>query len=79
MVYLILLTSQPPTPENQEREKILSSLKNITFLYIQAKLRAELIDLHDLLPKFDMGHKVYTIHYTLYTIHYTLYTINYKL
>mmetsp|Transcript_21860 Transcript_21860/g.48872 ORF Transcript_21860/g.48872 Transcript_21860/m.48872 type:complete len:1042 (-) Transcript_21860:89-3214(-) len=50
---------QPPTPENAAREGILSSLKNITFLYIQAKLRAELIDLHDLLPKFDLGHKGY--------------------
>ena len=50
---------QPPTPENMEREKILSSLKNIVFLYLQAKLRADLIELSDILAKFDRGHKGY--------------------
>ena len=29
---------QPPTPENREREQILSSYKNILFLYIQGKM-----------------------------------------
>lgn len=48
---------QPPTPENVERERVLSFLKNIVFLYLQAKLRADLIKLSDLLPKFDKGKK----------------------
>ena len=48
---------QPPTPENTEREAVLSSLKNIVFLYLQAKLRADLINLSDLVRKFDKGGK----------------------
>jgi hypothetical protein len=48
---------QPPTPENMEREAVLSSLKNIVFLYLQAKLRADLINLSDLVKKFDKGKK----------------------
>jgi hypothetical protein len=50
---------QPPTPENMQREAVLSSVKNIVFLYLQAKLRADLINLPDLVHKFDKGHKGY--------------------
>lgn len=50
---------QPPTPENMERERVLSSVKNIVFLFLQAKLRADLISLPDLVRKFDKGHKGY--------------------
>lgn len=50
---------QPPTPDNVEREQILSSVKNIVFLHLQAKLRADLIKLSDIMPKFDKGKKGY--------------------
>ena len=50
---------QPPTPENKAREEALSSLKNIVFLYLQAKLRADLIKLSDILPRFDKNKKGY--------------------
>jgi hypothetical protein len=50
---------QPPTPENAAREKLLSSLKNIVFLYVQAKLRADMIKMADLMPRYDKGKKGY--------------------
>jgi hypothetical protein len=48
-----------PTPETKEREKILSSYKNILFLYIEAKLLLENKDIHDIIPAYDNGSKGY--------------------
>jgi multidrug efflux pump subunit AcrA (membrane-fusion protein) len=48
-----------PSPETRERERILSSYRNIMFLYIDAKLRADGVEMSDLIPRFDIGGKGY--------------------
>jgi hypothetical protein len=48
-----------PAPETKERERILSSYKNVLFLYLDAKLTAEKLDLKELIPTFDEGKKGY--------------------
>lgn len=44
---------EPPGPENKEREKILTSHKNIVFLYLDAKLRHDGLDMTKVIFKFD--------------------------
>lgn len=46
-----------PTPELQERERILTSPKNFVFLYLDAKLRMENLELQKVIPKFDKDGK----------------------
>lgn len=48
-----------PTPESKAREKVLSSFRNIMFLYIDAKLKADDIKIADLIPRFDVKGKGY--------------------
>lgn len=48
-----------PSPETKERERILTSYKNILFLYIDAKLMQEKLELKELIPQFDIEHKGY--------------------
>jgi hypothetical protein len=48
-----------PSPETKERERVLSSYKNILFLYIEAKLTLEKRNIQDLVPEFDIGEKGY--------------------
>jgi len=43
----------PPSPETAEREKILTSHKNIVFLYLDAKLRSDGLDMAKVIFKFD--------------------------
>ena len=43
----------PPTPETAERERILTSHKNIVFLYLDAKLRKDGLDMAKVVFKFD--------------------------
>lgn len=48
-----------PTPETKEKERILSSYRNILFLYLDAKLTLENRHIMELLPDFDRGQKGY--------------------
>eukprot|EP01040_Poterioochromonas_malhamensis_P005054 gene5054-5417_t len=48
-----------PSPETKERERILSSYKNILFLHIEAKLLLENKDIMDLVVEFDKEKKGY--------------------
>jgi hypothetical protein len=48
-----------PTPETREREKMLSSYKNILFLFIDAQLKKERIELPELYSRYDLAKKGY--------------------
>lgn len=48
-----------PTPETREREKMLSSYKNILFLFIDAQLQKEKIELSELYNRYDLNKKGY--------------------
>ena len=47
----------PPSVENKEREKIISSIKNIVFLFLEAKMKENKLKLVDVIPKFDLSGK----------------------
>jgi hypothetical protein len=47
----------PPTPETAKREKILTSTRNIAFLYLEAKLLSEGLIISQVIPKFDKDKK----------------------
>lgn len=48
-----------PTPETREKERFMASYKHILFLFIDAKLKADNLDLRNLIPPFDKGGKGY--------------------
>lgn len=48
-----------PAPETKEREKMLASFKNILFLFIDAQLKRDKIELDDLFKRFDATSKGY--------------------
>ncbi len=50
---------EPPVPENEDREAIITNPANITFLYIESKLNQENTSLKKVVPKFDEGNKGY--------------------
>jgi len=49
----------PPAPENAAREAILTNAANITFLYMEARLKKEDKLLRQVMPLFDEGKKGY--------------------
>jgi hypothetical protein len=50
-----------PSPETKTREELLSNPKNIFFLFDEAQLIAENIDLKELFHRFDQGSKGYLL------------------
>jgi hypothetical protein len=50
-------TFQAPSPETAMREKQITSMKNITFLFIENKLREENATFAQILPNFDSDQK----------------------
>lgn len=50
---------EPPNSDNRERERILTSHKNIVFLYLDAKLRNDGLDMTKVIFKFDKAKRGY--------------------
>jgi hypothetical protein len=49
----------PPAPENKAREDVITNPRNITFLYMEARLKKEDKTLRQIMPLFDSGKKGY--------------------
>jgi len=49
----------PPSVDNRDREKIITSVKNIVFLFLEAKMTSAGMKLKDLIPQFDLDGKGY--------------------
>ena len=50
---------EPPSVDNAEREKIISNPKNIVFLFLEAKMAENEMELKEVIPKFDLNNKGY--------------------
>lgn len=48
---------EPPSVDNRDREKIIASVKNIVFLFLEAKMIENKLKLADVIPKFDLDGK----------------------
>ena len=48
---------EPPSVDNRDREKIITSVKNIVFLFLEAKMIENKLKLKDVIPKFDLTGK----------------------
>ena len=53
---------EPPLPENQSREKIIASPFNVTFLFLEAKLKSKKLSVRKALKLFDAGEKGYLVY-----------------
>ena len=49
-------------PENQAREKIIAAPFNVTFLFLEAKLKAKKLSVRKALKLFDAGEKGYLVY-----------------
>jgi hypothetical protein len=48
---------EPPSVDNRDREQIIASVKNIVFLFLEAKMIQNKLKLKDVIPKFDLDGK----------------------